>query len=86
MFAALLGGERDPDVLAELARGKLRAKLPQLRQALAGRVQPHHLVMISQTLAHIDFLEEAIAQLQDEIERPPGWWPGARPSDYRWPS
>jgi transposase len=69
MFAALLGGERDPDVLAELARGKLRAKLPQLRQALAGRVQPHHLVMISQTLAHIDFLEQTIAQLQVEIER-----------------
>jgi transposase len=38
MFAALLGGERDPEVLAELARGKLRAKLPQLRQALVGRV------------------------------------------------
>jgi transposase len=68
MFSALLGGERDPDVLAELARGKLRAKLPQLREALAGRVQPHHLVMIGQTLAHIDFLEESIAQLQAEIE------------------
>jgi hypothetical protein len=38
MFAALLDGERDPEVLAELARGKLRAKLPQLRQALVGRV------------------------------------------------
>jgi transposase len=69
MFAALLGGERDPEVLAELARGKLRAKLLQLRQALVGRVQPHHLVMISQTLAHIDYLEEAIAQLQVEIEQ-----------------
>jgi transposase len=68
MFSALLGGERDPDVLAELARGKLRAKLPQLCEALAGRVQPHHLVMIGQTLAHIDFLEESIAQLQAEIE------------------
>jgi len=69
MFAALLEGERDPDVLAELARGKLRAKLPQLRQALVGRIQPHHLVLISQILGHIDFLEEAIAQLQVEIER-----------------
>ena len=69
MFAALLEGERDPEVLAELARGKLRAKLPQLRQALVGRVQPHHLVLISQILAHIDFLEETIAQVQVEIER-----------------
>src|SRR3989441_2174862 len=69
MFAALLDGERDPEVLADLARGKLRAKLPQLRQALVGRIQPHHLVLISQVLAHIDFLEEAIAQVQAEIER-----------------
>ncbi|MCA1644921.1 MAG: IS110 family transposase, partial [Chloroflexi bacterium] len=69
MLAAVLDGERDPDVLAELARGVLRAKLPQLRQALNGRVQPHHLVLISQFLAHIDFLEQAIAQVQVEIER-----------------
>jgi transposase len=69
MFAALLGGERDPDVLADLARGRLRAKLPQLRQALVGRVKPHHLVLISQILAHVDFLEQAIAELQVEIDR-----------------
>ncbi len=69
MFAALIEGERDPEVLADLARGKLRAKLPQLRQALVGRIQPHHLVLISQVLAHIDFLEEAIAQVQVEIDR-----------------
>jgi transposase len=69
MFAALIEGERDPEVLADLARGKLRAKLPQLRQSLVGRVQPHHLVLISQILAHIDFLEDAIAQVQAEIER-----------------
>ena len=37
MLAALVGGERDPEVLAELARGRLRSKLPQLRQALRGR-------------------------------------------------
>jgi transposase len=60
MLAALLAGERDPDVLADFARGRMRSKLPQLRQALVGRVQPHHLVLISQILAHIDFLEAAI--------------------------
>jgi transposase len=67
MFAALVGGEQDPVVLADLARGRLREKLPVLRQALAGRVQPYHLVLISQILAHIDFLEGAIGQLHDEI-------------------
>jgi transposase len=67
MLDALLGGEQDPAVLAELARGKLRAKLPALRQAFVGRVQPHHLVLLTQILAHIDFLEQAIAQLHDEI-------------------
>ena len=69
MLEALLGGEQDPEVLADLARGALRAKLPQLRQALSGRVQPHHLVLIGQILGHIEFLEQAIAQVQAEIER-----------------
>jgi transposase len=69
MLAALIDGERDPDVLADLARGVLRAKLPQLRQALLGRVQPHHVVLIGQILAHIDFLEQALADVQVEIER-----------------
>jgi transposase len=69
MLAALLDGERDPDALADLARGALRAKLPALRQALAGQVQPHHLVLVGQLLAHIDFLEQAIAQVQAEIEQ-----------------
>src|SRR2546425_2017226 len=68
MLAALLAGERDPDVLADLARGRMRTKLPQLRQALNGRIQPHHLVLIDQILQHIDFLQQAIAQVQAEIE------------------
>jgi transposase len=69
MLAALLGGEQDPDVLAELACGRLRAKLPALREALTGRVTPHHLVLLERILAHIDFLEESIAAVQDEVER-----------------
>jgi transposase len=68
MLTALLAGEADPEVLADLARGRLRAKLPALRQALTGRVQPHHLVLLAQLLAHIDFLEDGIARLQEEIE------------------
>src|SRR5438876_5287928 len=67
MLEALLGGEQDPEVLAELARGRLRAKLPELRKALAGRLQPHHRILITRSLAHIDFLEETLFQLQRAI-------------------
>ena len=59
MLDALLGGEQDPEVLAELARGRLRAALPELRKALDGRLQPHHVLLLSRILAHIDFLEES---------------------------
>jgi transposase len=69
MLAALLGGEQDAEALAELARGRLREKLPQLRRALVGRVQPYHRILIERILAHIDFLEESIATLQREIDR-----------------
>jgi transposase len=67
MLEALIGGEQRPEVLAELARGRLRAKLPQLRQALEGRVHPHHVFLLTRLLAHIDFLEESLAEVQREI-------------------
>jgi transposase len=54
MLEAVIGGEQDAEVLAELARGRLRGKLPTLRQALAGRVQPHHRFLLERILAHID--------------------------------
>jgi transposase len=69
MLAALVAGEADPEVLAELARGKLRAKLAALRQALDGRLQPHQRVLIERILAHIDFLDESILQVQAEIDQ-----------------
>lgn len=69
MLEALVTGEQDADTLAELARGKLRAKLPQLRQALDGRVQASHRFLIQRILAHIDFLEESLAIVQKEIEQ-----------------
>jgi len=69
MLDALLGGQEDPEVLAELARGRLRAKLPALRKALDGRVHSHHRVLLTHILAHIDFLEESLAQLQAEMEQ-----------------
>jgi transposase len=69
MLAALLQGERDPEVLADLAQGRLRAKLSQLREALDGRVQSQHLVLIEHILAHIDLLGQTIAEVQAAIER-----------------
>jgi transposase len=69
MLLALLGGQQDAEALAELARGRLREKLPLLRHALVGRVRPYHLILIDRILAHIDFLEESIAALQAEIDR-----------------
>ena len=54
MLDAILGGQDDPELLAELARGRLRAKLADLRKALDGRVQPHHRVLLTRILAHID--------------------------------
>ena len=69
MLDALLRGTTDPTVLAELARGRLRAKLPALRLALHAQFRPHQAFLIGQILAKIDFLEEAIATLTDEIDR-----------------
>jgi transposase len=69
MLEALVGGTTAPAVLADLARGKLRAKLPALREALGGRFRPHHAFMLSQGLAHVDYLEEAITTVSAEVER-----------------
>ena len=69
MLDALLHGTTDPAVLAELAKGKLRKKLPALRQALAGRFRSQHGFLLGQILAKIDFLEETIATLTEEIDR-----------------
>jgi len=69
MLDALLAGTTDPEVLANLARGKLRKKLPALRQALRGRFRAHHGFLIGQILTKIDFLDEAIDQLTEAIDR-----------------
>jgi transposase len=68
MLDALVSGTTDPEVLAELAMGKLRVKLPALREALAGRFSPEHALVVGQILAHLDFLDESIATLSAEIE------------------
>ncbi len=68
MLDALVTGTTDPTVLAELARGKLRAKIPALKEALEGRFDSEHALIVSQILAHLDFLDEAIDRLSAEIE------------------
>lgn len=69
MLKALVDGERDPEVLAELARGRLRCKLPQLREALRGRFSSHHALLIRLGLEHLGHLEGTISELDGEVER-----------------
>jgi transposase len=69
MLDALVSGTTDPNVLADLARGVLRKKLPALREALEGRFDAEHALVVGQILAHIDFLDAAIARLSDAIEQ-----------------
>jgi len=68
MLEALIGGTTDPNVLADLARGRLRAKLSALRQALAGRFRPHHAFLVTQLLAHLDHLDELIATVSGQVD------------------
>jgi transposase len=68
MLDALVAGTTDPDVLADLAKGKLRAKLPALKEALEGRFEAHHALVIGAILAHLDFLDEQIDGLSEAIE------------------
>jgi transposase len=68
MLAELCEGRNDPEALAELARGKLRRKLPELRRALTGRFSSHHALIVSHLLSHIDYLDESIDALSGEIE------------------
>jgi len=69
MVEALVAGTTDPQVLADLARGKLRQKLPALQRALVGRFRPVHAFLLEQILAKIDYLDEALERLTAEIDR-----------------
>lgn len=68
MLDALVAGEANPEVLADLARGRLRDKREQLSQALTGRVKPHHRFVLTELLCQIDSLDETIARFDLEIE------------------
>ena len=69
MLDALVSGTQDADVLADLARGRLRSKIPQLRAALAGRFRPHHALIVGEILAKLDYLDEMIGRLSEEVGR-----------------
>ena len=68
MMAALIAGERDPFVLAGMARTAMRKKIPELRQAFEGRFSEHHAFLLSRMLAHVDAIEADIAAIEDRIE------------------
>ena len=67
MLEALVAGTTAPEVLADLARGRLRAKLPALREALEGRFNAQHALLVGAILAHLDFLDEQIERLSEAI-------------------
>jgi len=68
MLAALIGGERDPGVLADLAHPRMRPKTAALQQALVGRFGEHHARLCTKMLGHIDDLNTTIGELTDEID------------------
>ena len=68
MLAALIAGQRDPVVLADMARGRMRVKRPQLVEALTGRFTDHHGYLLAKMLARIDAIDADIADLDTQIE------------------
>ncbi len=68
MLEALIAGSTDAAAMAQLARKRMRQKLPELEKALSGTVGPHQRFLFAQQLKHIDFLDEAIDQVSMEIE------------------
>ena len=67
MVEQLITGERDPQVLAELAKGRLRPKVERLREALEGHFGPHHAVVARCILDHVDQIDVAVATLSERI-------------------
>lgn len=67
MLTAMIEGEEDPKVLADLAKGQLREKLPELEEALQGMVGPHQRLLLGSQLRHLGFLEQEIGRLDAEV-------------------
>ena len=69
MLETILAGQDTPEQLAQLARGRLKSKIPQLEQALAGRVRDHHRFLLAEFLEEWDWFEQRIVRLEKEIDR-----------------
>jgi transposase len=67
MLKALIGGESDPERLADLARGSLKAKRPALVEALRGRITGHHRFLLGLEMGHIEAIEKARQALEDRL-------------------
>ena len=76
MIEAMIAGERDPKVLAQLSKAKLRNKIPELEQALDSRFDEHHAVHLRGLLDHIDWFDAAIEGLNDRIAAATQPWAG----------
>jgi len=67
IIEALIAGTRDPKVLAEMAKGRMRSKIDRLEEALSGHFGQHHAVVCRQIIDHVDFLDSSIVSLTNEI-------------------
>jgi transposase len=67
MLDQIVGGQTDAEVLADLAKGRLRHKMERLKLALQGKVEAHHKIILAQLLAEMDGLEEQILEVGSEI-------------------
>lgn len=68
MLEALVAGSTDVEIMAELAKGRMRTKLLQLRQALTGHFDDHQRFLVAELLAHIDYLDEGLQRVAAEID------------------
>lgn len=68
MLEAIVAGQASPEVMAELAKGRLRNNREQLVQALEGRVRPHHRFVLAELLCQIDSINETIERFNEQIE------------------
>lgn len=69
MLEALIAGERDVEVMAEMALTRMRPKIGDLRLALEGRFSGHHALLLGMHLGHIDDLTKLIVSIEEEVER-----------------
>lgn len=69
MLKAMIQGEENPEALSELAKGRMKAKRADLQRALNGLMGDHQRTMLAAQLCHIDYLDEEIAQLDEEVKR-----------------